>query len=247
MKRRDLLQCLGLTPVAIGVIACEAERSSPDSGSALDSGVGLDAKPADDASTFDDASIMDSGFEDAAVSDAGQHAGCSETGADLQGPFYRAGAPTRTTLVDANEPGTKLEITGHVIDADCESPIRGAMLDVWQADDNGAYDNVSVDYRLRAIMASDQDGVFRFTSIKPANYLDAGGWRPAHIHFTVTHPDYPALTTQLYFAGDPYLAPNDSCDPCASEDPTLIIELVSEMRNGVEWLVGHFDVILRSN
>ena len=32
--------------------------------------------------------------------------------------------------------------------------------------------------------------------------------------------------TQIYFAGDPYLAPNDSCTTCGSDDPARIIALI---------------------
>jgi catechol 1,2-dioxygenase len=236
IPRRDLLQGLGLAGL---LAACGNERGAPGAPDAGDSGSSMPDPDAGDGALEDAAA-------DAATADAGHdHAACRPTSGDVEGPFYRAGAPSRTALVGADEPGEKLLLTGNVLDADCSTPIRGALLDVWQADAAGNYDNLSADYRLRAVMASDDGGEFGFETIRPGNYPDAGGMRPAHIHFTVVHPDYPSLTTQLYFAGDPFLAPNDSCAVCSSGDPTLIITLERELREGVEWLVGHFDIVLR--
>ena len=241
IERRSLLRCIGLAPIAVGAFACEAQRSDPR----VDGGATVDAGSEDTG--FADAGFDDAGLDDAGMADAGhQHPEtCTPTKDDVQGPFFRSGAPRRTTLVGPDEPGPKLAIEGHLLDIDCRTPVRGALLDVWQADASGRYDTDSADYRLRAVISSDEEGGFGFETIRPGNYPDAGGMRPAHIHFTIVHPDYQPLTTQLYFAGDPFLAPNDSCAICSSGDPTLILTLEPEMRDGVEWLVGHFDVVLR--
>jgi catechol 1,2-dioxygenase len=242
IERRSLLRCLGLAPIAFGALACEAERGSRPRDAA---GPDPDGGTLDDAAS--DSGLDDAGLEDSAIPDSGHEhpASCTPTAEDVEGPFFRSGAPRRTTLVGPDEPGRKLAIEGHVLDADCRTPIRGALLDVWQADASGNYDTDSADYRLRAVLSSDDQGSFGFDTIRPGNYPDAGGMRPAHIHFTVVHPNYQPLTTQLYFAGDPFLAPNDSCGFCSSGDPTLILTLEQEIRDGVEWLVGHFDIVLR--
>ncbi|NIN19808.1 MAG: hypothetical protein GTN82_17795, partial [Candidatus Aminicenantes bacterium] len=50
-------------------------------------------------------------------------------------------------------------------------------------------------------------------------YRIMSGFRPAHIHFKVSHPGHEVLVTQLYFYGDPYLWPNDACGKaCKSND-----------------------------
>lgn len=170
---------------------------------------------------------------------------CEPTPSDVTGPFFRSGAPSRTTLVGPNEPGERLEITGQVLAPGCQTALAGAVIDVWQADAQGRYDTTSEDYRLRALLMTDAEGRFAFTSVRPGNYPDAGGMRPAHIHFTVSRPGYRTLITQLYFRGDPFLSPNDSCGVCSSDEDDLIIELVSEERGGTPWWTGHFRVVLR--
>src|SRR5437870_12669936 len=62
-----------------------------------------------------------------------------ETEDNQEGPFYKAGAPKRWSLGD-NLPGTPFELTGRVFDTK-GVPLPGAELDIWQADDAGAYDN----------------------------------------------------------------------------------------------------------
>jgi protocatechuate 3,4-dioxygenase beta subunit len=95
------------------------------------------------------------------------------------------------------------------VDPDC-NPIAGALLDVWQADDTGDYDNDGVDdpppdvYVLRGRMLTDADGNYSFDSVIPGHYLNGNQYRPAHIHVTVSADGHESLTTQLYFDGDPY-------------------------------------------
>ncbi len=57
------------------------------------------------------------------------------TGADIEGPYYVAGSLETATL----GPGA-LTLRGAVMDARCQ-PLPGAMVDVWQADETGAYAN----------------------------------------------------------------------------------------------------------
>jgi protocatechuate 3,4-dioxygenase beta subunit len=67
------------------------------------------------------------------------------------------------------------------------------------------------------------------------------GYRPAHIHLKISHPDYKTVVTQLYFKDDPYLWPNDACGSgCRSNDLLRIIALVND--GGV--LSGTFDIVL---
>ncbi|MCC7382322.1 MAG: hypothetical protein IT384_10855 [Deltaproteobacteria bacterium] len=250
IDRRTLMRALSAAPLAAALAGCR-ESAVPvgrdDAGAghadaARSSAILPDAAPND--AEWIDAGGSDGGvLDDAARADAGEET-CAPTGSDVQGPFYRPGAPDRAELTGPNEPGDRLEITGVVLGQDCR-PLSGAVLDVWHADAAGRYDNASIDYRLRAVLMTAQAGAFSFRTVRPGNYPDAGGMRPAHIHFTVTHPGHASLTTQLYFAGDPYLAPNDSCGGCNSSDPTLITTLTSEMRAGVAWWVGRFEVVLR--
>lgn len=159
----------------------------------------------------------------------GNQQACVPTTSDVLGPYYRGGAPSRTAIASATEPGERLHLEGVVVGADC-APIAGAVLDIWQADRDGAYyePNDGEPYRLRGRLQSAADGTWQLESIKPGNYkLGATAWRPAHIHFTVSHPRYRSVTTQVYFADDPFLPPNDGCTGCGSDDPARIVRLMA--------------------
>ncbi len=175
-----------------------------------------------------------------------ENAVCEPTGSDVEGPFHEPGAPERTVLADADEPGERLVIEGTVYGPDCSTPVEGALLDVWHADTDGNYHDAGADYRLRGQMMSDADGSYRFETIRPGHYPLGNSMRPAHIHFTITKPGYAPLTTQLYFAGDPYLSPNDPCGSgCNSGDPTLIIDL--EAGQGDIDSRATFDIVLEGS
>lgn len=163
---------------------------------------------------------------------------CTPTRPDAQGPFFAPGAPNRTWIAGPNEPGEVLSIYGTVLEDDCVTPIEGALLDVWQADATGVYHAAGTEYRLRGQMLTDRAGIYGFTTVKPGHY----DGRPAHIHFTVSKPGFAPVTTQLYFTGDAFLPPNDSCTGCGSDDPDRIIPL--QVGEGAV-LMGEFRIILR--
>jgi len=144
---------------------------------------------------------------------------CSPTRRDAEGPFYEPDAPTIADLAGGLA-GVLIAVSGRVRDEAC-TPIAGASVEVWQADDAGDYH----DDRLRATLAADAAGAWAFDSIMPGRYLQATGLRPAHIHFRVSAPGHRTLVTQLYFEGDPYLQPEDSCGTCGSDDPARIIAM----------------------
>jgi len=168
-------------------------------------------------------------------------AGCRVSTADAIGPYYRAGAPARTVIAGPDEPGTRFTLAGTILADDCVTPVVGALVDVWQADATGAYHEPGRTYRLRGQVTTHDQGQFFVETIQPGNYsLGAGLWRPAHVHLTVTHPGFASLTTQIYFAGDPYLPPNDGCSTCASDDPARIVTL-DEIKGS---LVASLDLVL---
>ena len=216
--RRQFLHLLGASSGALllGGVGCGS--SSPANG--------------------DDAGLGDTGPDTPATS-------CEATGSDILGPFHEEGAPQRTRLADDDEPGERMVIEGTVYGPDCTTPLSDVLLDVWQADENGDYHGGDEDeYRLRGQLMTDTDGTYRFETIRPGNYPMPGGTiRPAHIHFTITKPGYSPLTTQLYFEGDPHLAPEDPCTTCNSGDPTLIIALEDSGEAGIDYR-GTFDIVL---
>jgi protocatechuate 3,4-dioxygenase beta subunit len=165
---------------------------------------------------------------------------CLPTTADILGPFYRTGAPFRTDLTVPGDPGTPLAFEGKVFDSSC-NPIENAIVDVWHADDAGAYDNTSAAYDYRGKYQTSADGSYTFTSIKAGWYLNGSQYRPSHIHFRVTAPGFTELITQLYFQNDPYIAN----DPWAS-DPDAQLRIVPVVNNnGIDTAV--FDIYLQGN
>jgi protocatechuate 3,4-dioxygenase beta subunit len=141
----------------------------------------------------------------AAPGSAALACGAGSTSASLtpeltEGPYFKAGSPERASLLESNTPGTKLVITGTVYNTDCQSAAH-ALLDFWQADANGAYDNSG--YNLRGHQYTDANGRYQLTTVVPGLYTG----RTEHIHVKVQAPGGPLITTQLFFPGVPQ---NDS-------------------------------------
>jgi hydroxyquinol 1,2-dioxygenase len=144
------------------------------------------------------------------------------TPATVLGPFHIDGSPELEYGADMSEgiPGTPLYVHGTVRDLDGK-PVGGAVLDVWQADTEGAYEaQLDVDEaRLRAKYTSREDGAYCVRTIGPLGYgipmdgpvgeligrTDISPNRPAHVHFLVNASGYEPLITHLFRAGAPYL------------------------------------------
>jgi catechol 1,2-dioxygenase len=168
---------------------------------------------------------------------------CEPTRSDNKGPFYISGAPRRTSIAGPREPGERVRIRGTVLAADCRTPLAGALVDVWQADATGEYLGRGEQFRLRGQILTNARGEYEFETIKPGQYDIGDGMRPAHIHFTVSSPEYEPVTTQLYFAADPQFGEKDPCGSgCDSDDPKRIIQPKKDGRGPA---VGRFDIILR--
>lgn len=153
-----------------------------------------------------------------------QHRSESATEATVFGPFHVDDAPRVDQGHDiaAGAPGEPLDVDVLVASPD-GTPVPGAEVDVWQADEDGLYDvqqpALGAKRRARALMKTDAEGRLRFRAIVPTAYpiptdgpvgrmLVASGrhpWRPAHIHFLIKAPGYETLTTHLFRDGDPYL------------------------------------------
>ncbi len=114
-----------------------------------------------------------------------------------EGPYYLAGTPERTSLIEADTQGEKLIVVGYVVNQDC-FPIPHAWLDFWQADANGEYDLTG--FTMRGFQFSDNKGRFYLETVLPGLYES----RPIrHIHVKVQAPNGPVLITQLYFPEQP--------------------------------------------
>lgn len=148
------------------------------------------------------------------------------TPSSVEGPFHSP-APARGSgawIADGpeRERAEQMDVRGRVTDC-AGTPIAGATVDVWQADDAGHYDTQDAAQpagNLRGLFTTGEDGGYRFRSVLPASYpvptdgpvgelLSALGrhpMRPAHVHLRVEAPGHRPVTTHVFIAGDPYLA-----------------------------------------
>jgi hydroxyquinol 1,2-dioxygenase len=144
------------------------------------------------------------------------------TPATVLGPFHIDGSPELAYGADMSEglPGVPMFISGTVRSLD-GTPVGGALLDVWQADEEGAYEGqLDVDEaRLRAKYTTREDGTYAIRTIAPRGYAipmdgpvgdlirltDISYFRPAHVHFLLNVPGFEPLITHLFEEGGMYL------------------------------------------
>ncbi len=112
-----------------------------------------------------------------------------------EGPFYTPSTPLRASFLEGGEK-TRFVLAGRVLSPDCK-PVPNALVDLWHADEEGAYDNKGFRYRGRQFTGS--EGRYRFETIVPAHYPG----RTRHYHLKVQPRGGRLLTTQLYFPDDP--------------------------------------------
>ncbi|GGM97126.1 maleylacetate reductase and hydroxyquinol 1,2-dioxygenase domain-containing protein [Streptomyces fuscichromogenes] len=153
------------------------------------------------------------------------------------GPFYVEGPPEAAhgSDISADLPGTPLWVDVTVTDTAGE-PLKDAVVDVWQADEEGFYDVQLPDQEepvLRARLRTDAEGRLTFWSILPSHYpipgdgpvgqlLTAVGrhhYRAPHIHFMISAPGHRRLVTQLFVSDGSHL---DSDTVFGVKDPLIV-------------------------
>jgi len=154
-----------------------------------------------------------------------------ETENNWQGPFYKPGAPVRSVLFEKGMAGTPLTVTGRILDPHGR-PLKGALLDIWQADDKGSYDNTG--FLLRGKLYTDDEGRYTLRTVKPLYYGDPGDKRPAHMKASFGKSSI--LTTELYFKGDPWIHRDAGVRP----------SLIMSPRRESEGLVAKFDFVIKA-
>jgi hydroxyquinol 1,2-dioxygenase len=188
------------------------------------------------------------------------------TPATVLGPFHIEGSPELEFGGDMSEgvPGQPLFVHGSVRDIDGK-PIDGALLDVWQADTDGAYESqLDVDEaRLRAQYRTREDGSYCVRTIAPKGYTipmdgpvgeligrtDISHYRPAHVHFLVTADNCEPLITHLFQDGAEYL---DS-DVVFGTKAELVVPFVERDagttpdggKSTEPWVDAHYDFVLQ--
>jgi hydroxyquinol 1,2-dioxygenase len=175
------------------------------------------------------------------------------TESTIFGPFYRGGAPELPlgATISQDGQGDPAVVTGRVLSTN-GSPIPGALLDVWETNENGLYeqqDPEQPDMNLRGKFRTDSEGRFYFVGIKPVSYsipddgpvgqllrsLGRHPFRPAHIHLLISADGFVPVTTHLFVKGDPYL---DSDAVFGTKD-SLVVDFI---RYDSEEEAAHYQV-----
>lgn len=100
--------------------------------------------------------------------------------------------PASIVLSPTTEPGERMTISGRCLSWQTGQPVPGVIIYAYHTDNAGEYGAGPAGTRhsrLRGWMRTGADGVYVFTSIKPAPYPDRS--MPAHIHLTVLEPGLP--------------------------------------------------------
>jgi len=170
--------------------------------------------------------------------------GNSPTTTDILGPFYRPGAPMRNNIIPSESTGVPMNLHGTIFDENGGNPLKNALVEIWQCDENEYYDNTSDNYLFRGAVKTGNNGKYDFKTIVPVPYKvdanDDSSWRPAHIHMRVSVPKQQDLITQIYFKGDQYID-NDRW-ASTPEAESRVLEIVKNLDEEHDVT---FDVVLR--
>ena len=142
----------------------------------------------------------------------------------ILGPFFVEGVPLSASGANIclDGKGEPLVVQAQVVDIEGH-PVEGAIVDVWQTNDDGFYDvqqkSVQPEGNLRGKFQSDAQGRFWFRTVKPREYpipddgpvgkllakLGRHPNRAAHIHFIVQASGYETVITHVFAPDCPYL------------------------------------------
>ncbi len=154
--------------------------------------------------------------------------------------------------------GQRIIVAGRILEGNGR-PVRGTLLELWQANAAGRYVHekdqhdapLDPNFFGAGHAITDTDGSFRFLTIMPGAYPwrnTHNAWRPAHIHFSVFGRSVASrLVTQMYFPGDPLLPldPIYNSIPDRDARERLISRYDPELSEA-EYALGYrFDIVLR--
>lgn len=173
------------------------------------------------------------------------------------GPFYPIQRPTdhdwdltRVKGASGIAAGQPIQVLGRIVDRQ-GNPIRGATVELWQANAVGRYAHpgdsanpaaLDPNFQGFARLATDGGGEFKFRSIKPAAYDTPIGMRTPHIHFSIDgHRE--RLVTQMYFPGEALNA-EDALLKAAQPRESVIAEAIDRLSGDPEALAYRWTVVL---
>jgi protocatechuate 3,4-dioxygenase beta subunit len=181
----------------------------------------------------------------------------TQTPAQTEGPFYPDKLPLDTDndlliINDAITPavGAVTHLSGRILDRRGD-PIRNALVEIWQVDNNAAYLHTKSDnYAKRdrnfqgfGRFVTSSTGEYYFRTIKPVLYP---GRLAPHIHFAVKMKGRDKFTTQCYIKGHPGNA-NDFVLKAISDAKareSVIVDFAPITASRVGELAAKFDIVL---
>lgn len=180
----------------------------------------------------------------------------ARTPALTEGPFYPDKLPLdrdNDLVIVSNSitpaVGQITHLTGRVLGENGE-PIRDAVVEIWQVDNNGVYLHSADSSRRKrdqnfqgfGMCATGKKGEYNFRTIKPVPYSG----RTPHIHVKVKKGDRELLTTQLFINGHPQnrrdMVFRGLRDPIDRELVLVDFKPIKESKIGE--LAAQFDIVL---
>ncbi len=176
------------------------------------------------------------------------------TPAQTLGPYYPDVMPLDQdndllVINDATTPaiGEISWISGRILDRRGD-PVRGALVEIWQADNNGAYIHTRspIANRDRAFQGygkfiTGSTGQYLFRTVKPGLYPG----RTRHVHVQVTAPGGVKLVTQLYVTGDARNAADGVLRGLTAAQQAMVVVPWSGVEGSrIGELLANFDVVL---
>ena len=178
-----------------------------------------------------------------------------QTPAQTLGPYYPDRLPLDpdNDLILINESLTPAVgeiswISGHVLDSS-GSPVRGAVVEIWQADNNGAYihsaspiANRDANFQGYGRFETASSGEYVFRTVKPGLYPG----RTRHIHYQITVPGRGRLVTQLYVQGESLNANDGVLNGIsnAAQRSSVVVAWTSVEGSRIGELAANFDIVL---
>ena len=180
----------------------------------------------------------------------------TQTPRQTEGPFYPNKMPldTDNDLLIINDTltpavGAITYLSGRILDSRGE-PIRGAVVEIWQVDNNGAYihtgsvnrDKRDSNFQGFGRCLTGSTGDYSFRTIKPVPYPG----RTPHIHFAVKVKGQEKFTTQCYIKGEPQ---NESDGILKSirdvkARNSVIVDFAPMKQSRLGELAARFDIVL---
>lgn len=158
---------------------------------------------------------------------------CVPAFVDGGGPYYEADAPFRERIAPEESSGETLIVQGFILASDCTTPLAGAILDVWQANETGSYE----DEWYRGQIVTDEHGYYRFETVIPKGYGEGTGYRPPHIHFKVWNEQTELITSQMFF-------PEVAGTPGFKDEYIMLLQSITKHNRPVHY--GYHTIIVPS-